>query len=70
MNFSIMLVSAGEKKFKFNKRSKSSNFLGLKKGKKIWLKVPPKKGKAGVPKKKLKKFKGCCEAAGAKVELK
>ena len=68
-DFSIMLVSAGDKKINVIKEVRAITGLGLKEAKDL-VEGAPKEIKAGVPKKEADEFKKKLEAAGAKVELK
>jgi len=68
-DFSIMLVSAGEKKINVIKEVRAATSLGLKEAKDL-VEGAPKEVKAGVPKKEAEEIKAKLEAAGAKVELK
>ena len=67
--FSIMLVSAGDKKINVIKEVRAATSLGLKEAKDL-VEGAPKEVKAGVPKKEAEQIKAKLEAAGAKVELK
>ncbi|MDA9698791.1 50S ribosomal protein L7/L12 [Candidatus Pelagibacter sp.] len=67
--FSIMLVSAGDKKINVIKEVRAATQLGLKEAKDL-VEGAPKEVKAGVPKKEAEEIKAKLEAAGAKVELK
>ena len=67
--FTIMLVSAGEKKINVIKEVRAATQLGLKEAKDL-VEGAPKEVKAGVPKKEAEEIKAKLEAAGAKVELK
>ena len=67
--FTIMLVSAGEKKINVIKEVRAATSLGLKEAKDL-VEGAPKEVKAGVPKKEAEEIKAKLEAAGAKVELK
>ena len=67
--FSIMLVSAGDKKINVIKEVRAATSLGLKEAKDL-VEGAPKEVKAGVPKKEAEEIKTKLEAAGAKVELK
>ena len=67
--FSIMLVSAGDKKINVIKEVRAATSLGLKEAKDL-VEGAPKEVKAGVPKKEAEEIKAKLEAAGAKVELK
>ena len=68
-DFSIMLISAGEKKINVIKEVRAATSLGLKEAKDL-VEGAPKEVKAGVPKKEAEEIKAKLEAAGAKVELK
>ena len=68
-DFSIMLVSAGDKKINVIKEVRAATSLGLKEAKDL-VEGAPKEIKAGVPKKEAEEIKAKLEAAGAKVELK
>ena len=68
-DFSIMLVSAGDKKINVIKEVRSATSLGLKEAKDL-VEGAPKEVKSGVPKKEAEEIKAKLEAAGAKVELK
>ena len=68
-DFSIMLVSAGEKKINVIKEVRAATALGLKEAKDL-VEGAPKEVKTGVPKKEAEEIKTKLEAAGAKVELK
>ena len=68
-DFSIMLVSAGEKKINVIKEVRAATSLGLKEAKDL-VEGAPKEVKSGVPKKEAEEIKAKLEAAGAKVELK
>jgi large subunit ribosomal protein L7/L12 len=67
--FTIMLVSAGDKKINVIKEVRAATSLGLKEAKDL-VEGAPKEVKAGVPKKEAEEIKTKLEAAGAKVELK
>ena len=67
-DFTIMLVSAGEKKINVIKEVRAATSLGLKEAKDL-VEGAPKEVKAGVPKKEAEEIKAKLEAAGAKVEL-
>ena len=67
--FSIMLVSAGEKKINVIKEVRAATSLGLKEAKDL-VEGAPKEVKSGVNKKDAEEIKAKLEAAGAKVELK
>ena len=68
-DFSIMLVSAGDKKINVIKEVRAATSLGLKEAQDL-VEGAPKEVKAGVPKKEAEEIKAKLEAAGAKVELK
>ena len=68
-DFTIMLVSAGDRKINVIKEVRAATSLGLKEAKDL-VEGAPKEIKAGVPKKEADEFKKKLEAAGAKVELK
>ena len=68
-DFSIMLVSAGDKKINVIKEVRAATSLGLKEAKDL-VEGAPKEVNAGVPKKEAEEIKAKLEAAGAKVELK
>ena len=68
-DFTIMLVSAGEKKINVIKEVRAATSLGLKEAKDL-VEGAPKEIKGGVAKKDAEEFKKKLEAAGAKVELK
>ena len=67
--FTVMLVSAGEKKINVIKEVKAATSLGLKDSKDL-VEGAPKEVKSGVNKKDAEEIKAKLEAAGAKVELK
>ena len=67
--FTIMLVSAGDKKINVIKEVRAITTLGLKEAKDL-VEGAPKEVKKGVPKKDAEEAKKKLEAAGAKVELK
>ena len=67
--FSIMLVSAGEKKINGIKEVRAATSIGLKEAKDL-VAGAPKEVKSGVNKKDAEAIKAKLEAAGAKVELK
>ena len=67
--FTIMLVSAGDKKINVIKEVRAATSLGLKEAKDL-VEGAPKEVKAGVPKKEAEEIKAKLEAAGAKIELK
>ena len=68
-DFTVMLISAGEKKINVIKEVRAITGLGLKEAKDL-VEAAPKEVKAGVAKKDAEEFKKKLEAAGAKVELK
>ena len=68
-DFTIMLLSAGEKKIKVIKEVRAATSLGLKEAKDL-VEGAPKEVKSGVNKKEAEEIKAKLEAAGAKVELK
>ena len=67
--FSLFLVSFGDKKINVIKEVRAITGLGLKEAKDL-VEAAPKEIKAGVAKKEAEEFKKKLEAAGAKVELK
>ena len=67
--FTIMLVSAGDKKINVIKEVRAVTELGLKEAKDL-VEGAPKEVKTGVNKKEAEEIKAKLEAAGAKVELK
>ena len=67
--FTIMLVSAGDKKINVIKEVRAATTLGLKEAKDL-VEGAPKEVKSGVNKKEAEEIKAKLEAAGAKVELK
>ena len=67
--FTIMLVSAGDKKINVIKEVRAATSLGLKEAKDL-VEGAPKEIKGGVAKKEAEEFKKKLEAAGAKIELK
>ena len=67
--FTIMLVSAGDKKINVIKEVRAATSLGLKEAKDL-VEGAPKEIKGWVAKKESEEFKKKLEAAGAKVELK
>ena len=69
VDFTIMLVSAGEKKINVIKEVRAATSLGLKEAKDL-VEGAPKEVKSGVNKKDAEEIKAKLEAAGAKVELK
>ena len=68
-DFTIMLVSAGDKKINVIKEVRAATSLGLKEAKDL-VEGAPKDVKTGVNKKEAEEIKAKLEAAGAKVELK
>ena len=68
-DFTIVLVSAGEKKINVIKEVRAATSLGLKEAKDL-VEGAPKEVKSGVNKKEAEEIKAKLEAAGAKVELK
>tara|TARA_Y100000590_G_scaffold297653_1_gene335474 strand:- start:4314 stop:4682 length:369 start_codon:yes stop_codon:yes gene_type:complete len=68
-DFTIFLVSAGDKKINVIKEVRAITSLGLKEAKDL-VEGAPKEVKKGVPKKEAEEAKKKLEAAGAKVELK
>ena len=68
-DFTIMLVSAGDKKINVIKEVRAATSLGLKEAKDL-VEGAPKEIKGGVAKKEAEEFKKKLEAAGAQVELK
>ena len=68
-DFTIMLVSAGDKKINVIKEVRAATSLGLKEAKDL-VEGAPKEIKSGVNKKDAEEIKAKLEAAGAKVELK
>lgn len=67
--YTIMLVSAGDKKINVIKEVRAVTALGLKEAKDL-VEGAPKQIKAGLNKKDAEEIKAKLEAAGAKVELK
>ena len=67
--FTILLVSAGDKKINVIKEVRAATALGLKEAKDL-VEGAPKEVKTGVNKKEAEEIKSKLEAAGAKVELK
>ena len=67
--FTIMLVSAGDKKINVIKEVRTITGLGLKEAKDL-VEAAPKSVKDGVSKEDAEKFKKQLEEAGATVELK
>ena len=68
-DFTVMLVSAGDKKINVIKEVRAATSLGLKEAKDL-VEGAPKEIKSGVNKKDADELKAKLEAAGAKVELK
>ena len=68
-DFTIFLVSAGDKKINVIKEIRSVTSLGLKEAKDL-VEGAPKEVKSGVNKKEAEEIKTKLESAGAKVELK
>ena len=68
-DFTVMLISAGEKKINVIKEVRAATSLGLKEAKDL-VEGAPKEVKSGVNKKDDEELKAKLEAAGAKVELK
>jgi large subunit ribosomal protein L7/L12 len=68
-DFTIMLISAGDKKINVIKEVRAATSLGLKEAKDL-VEAAPKEVKSGVNKKDADEIKAKLEAAGAKVELK
>ena len=68
-DFTIMLVSAGDKKINVIKEVRAVTELGLKEAKDL-VEGAPKEVKSGVNKKEAEEIKAKLEAAGATVELK
>ena len=68
-DFTVMLVSAGDKKINVIKEVRAATSLGLKEAKDL-VEGAPKEVKSGVNKKEAEEIKAKLEAAGAKVELK
>ena len=68
-DFTIMLVSSGDKKINVIKEVRAATSLGLKEAKDL-VEGAPKEVKSGVNKKEAEEIKAKLEAAGAKVELK
>ena len=67
--FTVFLVSFGEKKINVIKEVRGITGLGLKEAKDL-VEAAPKEVKTGVAKKDAEEMKAKLEAAGAKVELK
>ena len=68
-DFTIMLISVGDKKINVIKEVRAATSLGLKEAKDL-VEGAPKEVKSGVNKKDAEEIKAKLEAAGAKVELK
>ena len=68
-DFTIILISAGDKKINVIKEVRAATSLGLKEAKDL-VEGAPKEVKTGVNKKDAEEIKAKLEAAGAKVELK
>ena len=68
-DFTIMLMSAGDKKINVIKEVRAATSLGLKEAKDL-VEGAPKEVKSGANKKEAEEIKKKLEAAGAKVELK
>ena len=68
-DFTIMLISAGDKKINVIKEVRAATSLGLKEAKDL-VEGAPKEVKSGVNKKDAEELKAKLEAAGATVELK
>jgi large subunit ribosomal protein L7/L12 len=68
-DFTIMLVSAGDKKINVIKEVRAATSLGLKEAKDL-VEGAPKEVKSGVPKKEAEEIKAKLEAAGAKSRIK
>ena len=68
-DFTVMLISAGDKKINVIKEVRAATSLGLKEAKDL-VESAPKEVKTGVNKKDAEELKAKLEAAGAKVELK
>jgi len=68
-DFTIMLISSGDKKINVIKEVRAATSLGLKEAKDL-VEGAPKEVKSGVNKKDAEEIKAKLEAAGAKVELK
>ena len=68
-DFTVMLISAGEKKINVIKEVRAATSLDLKEAKDL-VEGAPKEVKSGVNKKDAEELKAKLEAAGAKVELK
>ncbi len=68
-DFTVMLISAGDKKINVIKEVRAATSLGLKEAKDL-VEGAPKEVKSGVNKRDAEELKAKLEAAGAKVELK
>ena len=68
-DFTVMLISAGDKKINVIKEVRAATSLGLKEAKDL-VEGVPKEVKSGVNKKDADELKAKLEAAGATVELK
>ena len=68
-DFTVMLISAGDKKINVIKEVRAATSLGLKEAKDL-VEGAPREVKSGVNKKDAEELKAKLEAAGAKVELK
>ena len=68
-DFTVMLISAGDKKINVIKEVRAATSLGLKEAKDL-VEGAPKEVKSGVNKKDAEELKAKLESAGAKVELK
>ena len=68
-DFTIFLVSSGDKKINVIKEVRAFTGLGLKEAKDL-VEAAPKEIKSGVPKKDAEEAKKKLETAGAKIELK
>jgi large subunit ribosomal protein L7/L12 len=68
-DFTVMLISAGDKKINVIKEVRAATSLGLKEAKDL-VEGAPKEVKSAVNKKDAEELKAKLEAAGAKVELK
>ena len=68
-DFTVMLISAGDKKINVIKEVRAATSLGLKEAKDL-VEGAPKEVKSGVNKKEAEELKAKLEAAGATVELK
>ena len=68
-DFTVMLISAGDKKINVIKEVIAATSLGLKEAKDL-VEGAPKGVKSGVNKKDAEELKAKLEAAGAKVEIK